>query len=234
MRFIDGASNAALNLSSMSVMGEILNKRGNDALARLAVAVGIMDRRHCAISSRIFDQVQGCRDNLRRIRADELDGTCGYGFRPLGDGTHHKYGFSERWRFFLHPAAVGQDKIAAGLRVNEIEVVKRLNKLDVWQIAEKRESRAHVRIAVNRKYDLHIWPGCKLRKGGADVAKPVAVALAAMTGNENGLLVVVKERKPRFQFALCVSLCQWTANYVEQCIDDSVAGYRSEERRVGK
>src|SRR5690349_23632293 len=105
MRFVEGASNAALNLSSASGMVEVLKERDNNALAGLSVPVGVVDRSHGVIVISIFNQPHSRRDDGPSIRTDELDGTSSHRFGPLGYRSHHEHRFAQRRGLLLHAAA---------------------------------------------------------------------------------------------------------------------------------
>src|SRR5690348_15823175 len=131
MRFVEGLSNAAFSVSSVSGMVEILKNRDDDAFARLSIAIRIVNCGHGIIVAGVFDQSHSRRDDGVGIGADELDGAGRHRFRPFGDRPHHEHRLAQRRGLLLHAATVGQDEIALGLRIYKIEVIQRLDQFHV-------------------------------------------------------------------------------------------------------
>ena len=70
---------------------------------------------------------------------------------------------AERWRLFLHSAAVGQHQRADAQKMREMRIVKRLNQRDIVQPTEQFvHDASHVGIEMDGKDDRHI----RSRRGG--------------------------------------------------------------------
>lgn len=70
-------------------------QRIGDALAGLAVAVGVMGEGHCLVVVGIVEQLAGVFADQVHIGADQFDGAGGHGFGAFGGVAHHQHRFAE-------------------------------------------------------------------------------------------------------------------------------------------
>ena len=65
-----------------------------DAVAGVAVAVGIVNVRHPVVFGLVIQQVLGLAHDAVSVGADQLHGAGLHGFGPLGFLAHHENGLS--------------------------------------------------------------------------------------------------------------------------------------------
>ena len=53
-------------------------------------------------------------------------------FRALGGIAHHKNWLAKTWRLLLNSTRVGKDNSSHAHEVNELEILKRFDKEEVW------------------------------------------------------------------------------------------------------
>ena len=97
-------------------------ERGDDALRRVAVAVGVRRARHAGVRGRIGQQRLAARDDAVGIGADERQRAGLDALAALGGLARHEHGLAERGRLLLDAAGVGDHEVAAREQPRELAV----------------------------------------------------------------------------------------------------------------
>ena len=83
----------------------------HDALASLAVAVGVVCKAHAFVSRGVCQQFVKVLGDGGHFCTNQFDGAGLYGFGAFGGVAHDQHGLAKRRRLFLDAAGIGQDDV---------------------------------------------------------------------------------------------------------------------------
>ena len=197
-----------------------------DALACLAVAVGVVRAGHGAVGAGIAQQLVRLRHDAVGIGADELDRARGHRLGALGGVAHHQHRLAQRRGLLLDAAGIGQDQGAAVHQVDERQVVLRLDEVDIANLAQQAAHRLlYLRVQVHRidHVQLRMLAGNACQRG-ADALEAGAEVLAPVPGHQHHAPGRVEKGEALGQALAQLRVAANAPLHLQQCIDHRVAG----------
>lgn len=164
------------------------------------------------------------------VGADELDGAGVEGFRALGGAAHHEHRFAETRRLLLDAAGVSEDEGGFLHEVDKLEVLERLDEVEVVVcgevVAEYLVDRsADVGVEVHRVDEVHVrecFGEVLHRSDHGDEA--VAEVFAAMAGDEDEFAAIAEAGDVVARSAQDVVLHGCEGGVALELVDDQVKG----------
>lgn len=124
----------------------------------MSISVWIDSMAHRLVIGCIVEQARHLFDDPVVIRSDQPDRSGFQSFRPLRGIAHYQDRLTQRRRFFLYSAAIGQDNTASFHQTNEIEVLQRFRKKHIRQSAFRPEhlsyGSSHIGIQMHGIYKI--------------------------------------------------------------------------------
>ena len=168
------------------------------ALTGVSVAVGVARVAHSVVFFFIGKQSLESVVNNLLVGADKLERARLDALGTLGGVTHDKHRFAQSGSLFLNATAIGQNDIGLLHEEYETEVLERLDKEKVTQIAQILAKNlvdwlSHIGVEVHGINEINI--GISFAEGldgSADVKETIAKVLATMSGDENQTAFAVK------------------------------------------
>src|SRR5581483_11214421 len=151
---------------------EKLQDTARNPLAGPAVAIWVVCARHRFVSCAIVQQPLAFFHDLAPVRSHQ---PCGSGCDSFGAfrlAAQHQNRLAEGRRFFLHPAGIGQHEPGAQQQVDEGRILERLDEPHPGLACKVPAHRIpHLRVRMDRVYDLYILANGKVGKRGADLVE---------------------------------------------------------------
>src|SRR5690554_179506 len=190
----DHGDGVVLHRYSLVVLVPIVQGLGN-ALAGLAIPIGVMSAGHGSVRLLIGQQEVEIVTDSRDFGPNQLDGTCLNSLRAFGGVAHDQYRFTQGGSFFLDTTGVGEDDMSAIHQVNKRQVIQRLDEVYVVDTLQQTIDRlTYIGVEVDRIKNFNVGVGLgSIYQRLADALEATTEAFPAVAGDKDQLFFSIQE-----------------------------------------